>query len=593
MIEILLLFGIVFVSLGIVVGLARRWLNAAEADTAKWMEAFQGVARGGMAPMYRGDYDRPRYVKQTKAQNQYAQARYTQATERVTNPPIKFVRIDGKNDYISISQVAIYNLAGENIAPQGNATSSGYYTDCHHHHHHGKHYDWGSWVHRDNHGCHDHIPSKAIRGDLNMHWFDSEPDGIYHSSNTSAPWFEISLAAENDLKSIKIWNRADCCQDRLSGFKMKLLSSSRALVYEFTLNSNDVQEWFIPSYKCRAGYRKLGGDYDTTCIQNCAGNETADNNGRICYRPCNGGDYLEGGTGGTCKTPCESGFTLSGNTCYKNCVSPDVELDTANCYKPCKAGEDDTRRPKCYKVCTSGYRLIEDQCFPNDPATYLPIAWQGQVISQVDTTQNVGLCLPFPDKRNGVKAGFWGPISSPATDTSSDQIWAYTENMELVNMNNRKCLDTSSLTKTPLMWDCNNGITQKWFIDSENRIRSKQYPDRCLTTDGPNTYTTAATTKDPNPVVRLNTSGGMAIDLQPCTADGNKFQRWKLPGPRVGLQGVGASASAPPALPEPINRDGFIGTQAEPINRDGFADGGTQAEPLSTTLAQRTTDDAF
>jgi hypothetical protein len=190
--------------------------------------------------------------------------------------------------------------------------------------------------------------------------------------------------------------------------------------------------------------------------------------------------------------------------------------------------------------------------------------------------------------------------------------------MELVNMHNRRCLDTSDGNTreglNPNTWDCHGGTWQKWFIDSEQRIHSVKAPNLCLTA----VDHTMRTTDDP--VVQL--TSGSRLKLMPCTADGNKFQRWKLPGPRVGLQGVGASASAPPALPEPINRDGFIGTQAEPINRDGFigtqaepinrdgfADGGTQAEPtgtqaeplsntqeaepLSTTLAQRTTDDAF
>ena len=611
MIEILLLFGIVFVSIGIVVWLAMRWMESAGADTAKWAEAFQGVAKGGAAPVYRGDYDRPRYVKATVAQNPYAQLRYTQAIENITSPQIRYIRIEGGGDYLTLSYIAVYKNDGTELSRSSSVSSSGEYDHCRHDWKFGKHWNWGPpWdAHYDpDWGC-----------DLAGNWYVKDGDirnkdfpYCYHSSGGSA-WMEMTLDQAYWLDRVVIYNRRDNDTHRLAAYKLRLYDNNRKLVLEKNLTAEQSQSYWTDGYTCRAGYRHVGGR-DTNCIQNCAAGETADNNARTCYKPCKAGEYLDGGTGGTCKLNRPAGYTLSGTTYYKDCVSPDVELDTANCYQPCKAGEDDTRRPKCYKVCPSGYRLIEDQCFPNDPATYLPIAWQGQVISQVDTTQNVGLCLPFPDKKTGVKAGFWGPISSPATDTSSDQIWAYTENMELVNMNNRKCLDTSSLTNTPLMWDCNNGITQKWFIDSENRIRSKQYPDRCLTTDVANGYTTAAIKKDADPVVRLNTSGGMAIDLQLCTSDGNKFQRWRLPGPRVGLQGVATTASAPPALPEPINRDGFIGTQAEPINRDGFIgtqaepinrDGfiGTQAEepinnteeaaPVNTPLAERTTDDAF
>jgi hypothetical protein len=592
-IEILLLFGIVFVSLGIVIWLARRWLNTAETDMVNWAEAFQGVAKGGMAPMYRGDYDRPRYAKATISQNPYPQPRYTQAIETITSPKIRYIRIEGGSDALTLSYIAVYRNDGAELSTSSSVSSGGEYNHCRHDWKFGRHWNWGGAHYDPDWGC-----------DLAGNWYVKDGDirnkdfpYCYHSS-ASPGWMEMTLNDAYWLDRVVIYNRRDWDTWRLGTYTLRLYDNNRTLVLERKLNAEQTQTYWTDGYTCRAGYRHVGGR-DTNCIQNCAANETADNNARICYKPCNSTEDLDGGTGGTCKLKRPIGYTLSGTTYYKDCVSPDVELDTANCYQPCKAGEDDTRRPKCYKVCPSGYRLIEDQCFPNDPATYLPIAWIGTVISQADTTRDVGLCLPFPDKKNGVKAGVWGPISSPATDTSSDQIWAYTENMELVNMNNRKCLDTSSLTNTPLMRDCNNGITQKWFIDSENRIRSKQYTDRCLTTDVANGYTTAALTTGGNPKVRLIT--GSATDLQPCTADGNKFQRWKLPGPRVGLQGVATTAAAPPALPEPINRDGFIGTQAEPIGTQAEPIGtqaeplsNTQeAEPLSTTLSQRTTDDAF
>lgn len=585
-IEILLLFGIVFVSLAIIVLFGRRY--AARLDA----EGFQGVARGGATPINRDVYDRPVRNKETRAQNQYTQGRYSQTTQNVTNARVKFIRIDGKNDWLYFSQIAVYDLGGTNVAPSATPTSSGTHRDCHDHHHHGRHYDWRKVRHFDNGGCHTMRMSSAIDGNLNSpenRWWDwgndgeeGQTGGIYHSSSWSGPWFELSLRDEIYVREIKIWQRYDNNGSALGGFKLKLLSANRTVIQEHTLGGSDrIQTYAGPALNsCPGGFRKEGDNYSTTCRQNCAAGETADNANLICYRPCNSGDYLEGGTGGTCKTPCASGFTLGGNTCFRDCVAPEADAGGNRCYVACAAGEDASRFPRCHKPCetTAGagaaYRLIEDRCFPRDPFTYLPIAWTGPIISQADTVENIGLCLPLGQK-NGDRAGIWGSVPTTSSDTSWDVVWAYTEDMELVNMNNRKCLDTAFLQSTPTVWDCNGGQQQKWFVDSEGRIRSKQYPDRCLTTDTANGYV------EGNPL-RLNKS--RAIDLQPCTNDGSKFQRWRIPAARVGINQAVAPAAGPPALP------------SEPIIRDAFTDGsggGSDSKPLAARLAERVTEDAF
>jgi hypothetical protein len=201
----------------------------------------------------------------------------------------------------------------------------------------------------------------------------------------------------------------------------------------------------------------------------------------------------------------------------------------------------------------------DDNCYPVRPEDYLAVAWRGPILSMAD--QTVGLTTSL-GKANFSKIGMWGPISAAASDNVSDQIWAYTENMELVNMYNRKCLDWGS-DAPPVLWDCHGGNNQKWFVDSEGRIRSMVDKNMCLTVTD---YTTTPLTAGGNPVARIN--GNPPLRLQACTADGNKFQRFVttggkiLPGLRTSLNGVGSTASAPPALPtEPINREGFLATR--------------------------------
>jgi Domain of unknown function (DUF1929)/F5/8 type C domain len=41
---------------------------------------------------------------------------------------------------------------------------------------------------------------------------------VTHTSNTAQPWWQVDLSSSQTLDSIKLWNRTDCCGDRLSNF---------------------------------------------------------------------------------------------------------------------------------------------------------------------------------------------------------------------------------------------------------------------------------------------------------------------------------------------------------------------------------------
>jgi len=41
---------------------------------------------------------------------------------------------------------------------------------------------------------------------------------VTHTSSTFAPWWQVDLGSIQNLDSVKLWNRTDCCADRLSNF---------------------------------------------------------------------------------------------------------------------------------------------------------------------------------------------------------------------------------------------------------------------------------------------------------------------------------------------------------------------------------------
>ena len=47
----------------------------------------------------------------------------------------------------------------------------------------------------------------------------------------AAPWWEVALAATSTVERIVIWNRTDCCANRLSNFRVLLLNANRLEVF--------------------------------------------------------------------------------------------------------------------------------------------------------------------------------------------------------------------------------------------------------------------------------------------------------------------------------------------------------------------------
>jgi len=116
-------------------------------------------------------------------------------------PLVRFVRLDGGSDYINLSQLVVTDEKGVNIAKGKSASSSG--------------------------SCCDGPESKAVDG---VEAPRGHP-GEYHSSGGNA-FFEIDLGNPVQVYNVVIYNRADCCQNRMgSGYKIRLLDAARNEVF--------------------------------------------------------------------------------------------------------------------------------------------------------------------------------------------------------------------------------------------------------------------------------------------------------------------------------------------------------------------------
>jgi hypothetical protein len=65
--------------------------------------------------------------------------------------------------------------------------------------------------------------SRAIDGNTNGDWFGWS---VTHTYPDFHAWWQVQLTQVYDIDSIVIWNRTDCCMDRLSNFRVSVLDGA-------------------------------------------------------------------------------------------------------------------------------------------------------------------------------------------------------------------------------------------------------------------------------------------------------------------------------------------------------------------------------
>ena len=82
------------------------------------------------------------------------------------------------------------------------------------------------------------IASRGVDGNISGQWGQG---GISHTNSESNPWWKVDLQDLHEISSMKVFNREDCCSDRLSNFKVTVLNGSSE-VWSYTHNG-------IPTYE--------------------------------------------------------------------------------------------------------------------------------------------------------------------------------------------------------------------------------------------------------------------------------------------------------------------------------------------------------
>lgn len=80
---------------------------------------------------------------------------------------------------------------------------------------------------------HGGIASRAIDGNTSGIWSQGS---VTHTVNESNPWWEVDLGGRYDIDEIIIYNRTNCCMDRLSNFTVSIRDGSTTTFSQFNSN---------------------------------------------------------------------------------------------------------------------------------------------------------------------------------------------------------------------------------------------------------------------------------------------------------------------------------------------------------------------
>ena len=127
-----------------------------------------------------------------------------QQFKRKTIGHVRYVRIElpGKNRILSLAEVQVIR-DGRNIASHGVASQSAT--------------DLGG------------LPGRAIDGGTSG---DFNEGSVTHTLASAETWWELDLGNSQSVEQVNIWNRTDCCGERLNNFTLLLLDRRRGLLFE-------------------------------------------------------------------------------------------------------------------------------------------------------------------------------------------------------------------------------------------------------------------------------------------------------------------------------------------------------------------------
>jgi RHS repeat-associated protein len=71
------------------------------------------------------------------------------------------------------------------------------------------------------------VASRAVDGNTNGTWANGS---VTHTNYEAGAWWQVDLGGMQAVQGVEVWNRTDCCGERLTNFNVMLLDSNQAII---------------------------------------------------------------------------------------------------------------------------------------------------------------------------------------------------------------------------------------------------------------------------------------------------------------------------------------------------------------------------
>jgi len=119
----------------------------------------------------------------------------------------RYVRIQLANDFLHMAEVQVFDTNNVNVAVGRTATQS--------------------------QTAHPAVAARAVDGNTDGDYYHNS---VNHTQG-AGPWWEVDLGSVQQIVRIHVFNRTDCCMERINGARMRILDASRAEVWSENLYS--------------------------------------------------------------------------------------------------------------------------------------------------------------------------------------------------------------------------------------------------------------------------------------------------------------------------------------------------------------------
>lgn len=124
------------------------------------------------------------------------------------------IELPGTERTLSLAEIKVYS-GQANIAPNGKATQSSTFSDA--------------------------LASRAIDGNSGGGFFGRS---VTSTATQTNPWWELDLGSEHTITTISVFNRTDCCKDRISPARILVLNRQKEVVWEGVIKTTEAQYEF-------------------------------------------------------------------------------------------------------------------------------------------------------------------------------------------------------------------------------------------------------------------------------------------------------------------------------------------------------------